>query len=85
MIPGPIGNQQLVISLHPSSIHSFPRTLTGCRVAPPSAEAEQCQRPRSQFAALKRGQNIKYRPHAFTEPGALRAANRFDTALCLTD
>jgi len=34
------------------------------------------------FAALKRGQNIKYRPHAFTEPGALMAANRSDTAPC---
>jgi hypothetical protein len=40
-----------------------------------SEEAEQCQRSRSQFATLKRGQNIKYRPYAFTEHGALMAAN----------
>ncbi len=30
---------------------------------------------RSQIATLKRGQNIKYRPWAFTENGALQAAN----------
>ena len=29
---------------------------------------------RSQIATLKRGQNIKYRPHAFTEHGAMMAA-----------
>jgi hypothetical protein len=40
-----------------------------------SEEAEQSQRSRSQFATLKRGQNIKYRPYAFTEHGALMAAN----------
>jgi ORF6N domain len=30
---------------------------------------------RSQIVTLKRGQNIKYRPYAFTEHGALQAAN----------
>jgi len=30
---------------------------------------------RSQIATLKRGQNIKYRPYAFTEHGAIMAAN----------
>lgn len=30
---------------------------------------------RSQFATLKRGTNIKYLPHAFTEHGAIMAAN----------
>lgn len=33
------------------------------------------QRSRSQFATLKRGQNIKYLPYAFTEHGATMAAN----------
>lgn len=37
-------------------------------------EAEAAQRSRSQFATLKRGQNIKYLPHAFTEHGAIMAA-----------
>jgi hypothetical protein len=32
------------------------------------------QRSRSQFATLKRGHNIKYRPHVFTEHGAIMAA-----------
>lgn len=36
------------------------------------AEAE---RSRSQFATLKRGHNIKYLPYAFTEHGAIMAAN----------
>ena len=30
---------------------------------------------RSQIVTLKRGQNIKYLPHAFTEHGAIQAAN----------
>ena len=30
---------------------------------------------RSQIVTLKRGQNIKYRPYAFSEHGALQAAN----------
>jgi hypothetical protein len=38
---------------------------------------EEAKRSRSQFATLKtgRGQNIKYRPYAFTEHGAIQAAN----------
>jgi hypothetical protein len=38
---------------------------------------EEAERSRSQFATLKtgRGQNIKYRPYAFTEHGAIQAAN----------
>jgi hypothetical protein len=39
------------------------------------AEAEECRRSRSQIATLKRGQNIKYLPCAFTEHGAIMAAN----------
>ena len=38
-------------------------------------EARSTQRLRSQFATLKRGQHLKYRPLAFTEHGALMAAN----------
>jgi hypothetical protein len=37
-------------------------------------EAEAVLRSRSQFVTLKRGQNLKYRPHAFTEHGAIMAA-----------
>jgi ORF6N domain len=39
--------------------------------------AEEAESSRSQFATLKngRGQNIKYRPYAFTEHGAIQAAN----------
>ena len=37
-------------------------------------EAQELQRSRSQIATLKRGQNIKYRPYAFTEHGAIMAA-----------
>jgi hypothetical protein len=37
-------------------------------------------RSRSQFATLKQGQNIKYLPHAFTEHGALMAANVLNSA-----
>jgi len=37
-------------------------------------EAESLRRSRSQFVTLKRGQNIKYLPHAFTEHGAIMAA-----------
>jgi hypothetical protein len=39
--------------------------------------AEEAESSRSQIATLKngRGQNIKYRPHAFTEHGAIQAAN----------
>ena len=34
-----------------------------------SEEAEAWLRSRSQFVILKRGENLKYRPHAFTEQG----------------
>ena len=37
-------------------------------------EAAAVRRSRSQIAILKRGQNIKYLPHAFTEHGAIMAA-----------
>lgn len=40
-----------------------------------SAEASAVARSRSQFATLKRGQNIKFRPYAFTENGAVMAAS----------
>lgn len=46
-------------------------------------EAETCQRSRSQFATLKRGQNIKYLPFAFTEHGALMAANILNSPLAV--
>jgi hypothetical protein len=38
---------------------------------------EEAERSRSQFAILKsgRGSNVKYLPHAFTEHGAIQAAN----------
>lgn len=39
------------------------------------AEAKAVWRSRSQNATLKRGQNVKYLPYAFTEYGALQAAN----------
>jgi len=35
---------------------------------------QEAQRSRSQPATLKRGHNIKYRPYAFTEHGAIMAA-----------
>lgn len=38
-------------------------------------EAEAVQRSRSQIVILKRGANIKYLPYAFTEHGAIMAAN----------
>ena len=38
-------------------------------------EGEIVARSRSQFVTLKRGQNIKYLPYAFTEYGAIMAAN----------
>ncbi len=40
-----------------------------------AAESESLLRSRSQFATLKRGTNIKYPPYAFTENGAIMAAN----------
>jgi hypothetical protein len=38
-------------------------------------EANTSQISRSQIATLKRGANLKYRPYAFTEHGAIMAAN----------
>lgn len=38
-------------------------------------ETKEVQGLRSQFATLKRGRHIKYLPHAFTEHGAIMAAN----------
>ncbi len=43
-------------------------------------EAETVLRSRSQIATLKRGQNIKFLPHAFTENGAVMAANILNSA-----
>jgi hypothetical protein len=41
-----------------------------------SLEEGQCHLPsRSQFATLKRGQNMKYVPYAFTEHGTVMVAN----------
>ncbi|MBF0330822.1 MAG: ORF6N domain-containing protein [Candidatus Omnitrophica bacterium] len=40
-----------------------------------NGEAESLLRSRSQFVTLKRGMNIKYLPYAFTEHGAVMAAN----------
>ena len=44
------------------------------------AEASKLLRSRSQTATLKRGQNIKYLPYAFTEHGAIMAANVLNSA-----
>jgi hypothetical protein len=38
-------------------------------------EVDELARLRSQNATLKRGSNIKHRPYAFTEHGAVQAAN----------
>ena len=40
-----------------------------------AVETEALRRSRSQSVTLKRGQNVKYQPFAFTEHGALMAAN----------
>jgi hypothetical protein len=50
-----------------------------------SEEAERCRRSRSQFATLKRGQNIKYLPYAFTDHGALMAAKVLNSPRASTD
>ncbi len=47
-------------------------------------EAEELTRSRSQFATLKRGQNIKYLPRVFTEHGALMAANVLNSPHAIT-
>lgn len=44
------------------------------------AEAAGLQVSRSQTVTLKRGQNVKYLPFAFTEHGALQAANILNSA-----
>jgi ORF6N domain len=44
------------------------------------AEAKELQASWSQNVTLKRGQNVKYRPYAFTEYGALMAANILNSA-----
>jgi hypothetical protein len=38
-------------------------------------EARQINASRSQIVTLKKGQNFKYRPHAFTEHGAIMLAS----------
>ena len=43
--------------------------------SPQESNPQSDARSRSQIATLKRGQNIKYRPYAFTEHGAIMAAN----------
>jgi uncharacterized coiled-coil protein SlyX len=43
-------------------------------------EANEIFRSRSQSVILKRGQNIKYLPYAFTEHGAIMAANVINSA-----
>jgi hypothetical protein len=43
-------------------------------------EAEAVLRSRSQFVTLKRGANLKYLPNAFTEHGAIMAANVLNSA-----
>ncbi len=40
-----------------------------------ASEKKEVQSLRSQFATLKRGRHIKYLPYAFTEHGAIMAAN----------
>ena len=45
------------------------------RLKPQNATSKPGDPSRSQNATLKRGQNIKYRPYAFTEHGAIQAAN----------
>jgi hypothetical protein len=44
-----------------------------------AAEAQGIQRSRSQSVILKRGQNLKYAPLAFTEHGALMAASALNS------
>ena len=43
-------------------------------------ETNTLMRSRSQFATLKRGQNIKYQPFVFTEHGAIMAASVLNSA-----
>ena len=46
-------------------------------------EAEIWMRSRSQIATLIRGQNVKYLPYAFTEHGAIMAANVLNSRLAI--
>lgn len=48
--------------------------------SPQVSDSQGDARSRSQIATLKRGQNIKYRPYAFTEHGAIMAANVLNSA-----
>ena len=54
------------------NIERFPKTFMFQLTR---GEAQEWQSLRSQNVTLKRGQHIKYLPHAFTEYGALMAAN----------
>jgi len=47
-------------------------------------EAERWRCSRSQFATLKRGENVKYLPCAFTEHGAIMAANVLNSSRAVT-
>jgi hypothetical protein len=46
-------------------------------------EGQAVSLSRSQFATLKRGANIKYRPHVFTEHGAVMLANVLRSAIAV--
>ncbi len=46
-------------------------------------EATMWSRSRSQIATLNRGRNIKYLPYAFTEHGAIMAANVLNSHLAI--
>lgn len=46
-------------------------------------EAAELLRSRSQIATLKRGQNIKHLPYAFTEHGAVQAANVLNSEIAI--
>ena len=45
-----------------------------------SREIQEVRASRSQTVILKRGENVKYRPYAFTEHGAIMAANVLNSA-----
>ena len=47
-------------------------------------EADAWRSSRSQNAILKRGQNIKYLPYAFTDHGAIMAANVLNSTKAIT-
>jgi hypothetical protein len=62
------------------NIKQFPRDFLFQLTFP---EAEDAKRSRSQIATLKRGQNIKHPPYAFTETGAIMAANVLKSPLAV--